>query len=1463
MASINLTKLKPGKTYVAKVRAVDEEGNYSQYSFGYSFTVPATNVDGTQLTATNNSVVTALAPNSSSATGGALIAGGLNANGAANAGALNLGNVWNGTASSIAKLTGTANTGAVVINSTGILGYQLSTASSGQANFFLDTASGNAYFRGTVYANSGQIGGFLINNSSLSASTLFNKLTSFDPSFEDQWEDYWTASANYFGRTDKGLELVNDETLNPIQAGLRYARFSVFGVGNSSNISASSMEMTMFKTASSKIAFSQSDLGISSGSNYTLSVYVQDLKSEIIEGSTITLLPALIYLKINKYNGPGTSSATLISSQVSSIFTTNTTTWTRASGSFTTASGEYYTFSIINAQGYTPGGSGYKLASSDIAVDAIQLEPGNTANSFGFDNYFAVNPADSTKPINLSSISNTGSTSNIFSVYTDGGTYANYFFSNKQSKIGNVYFGGTGLTNISIGDYYATHNMPDGNNVNVGIWSLGLLTSGSNNIALGYYAGTQLQYGSNNVFIGSYNLSSELSGSAGGLTPVNNSIFISDGAGNLRIKSDSSGLVTITGSASVTGTITAASFIGNGAGLTGITASTTGSITIGSTVIGLGETTASLSGLTSLAISANSTSTILDAYNTVTNNIGGGISLSTNATAQSGTNTATGGAISITTNGSNSGANTSATSGSINISTSVTGAGAVGSTGGNISIRTTGGGVSSPGSITLSSGNGFTISSTNVGTINNFNIGGITPGSGSFTAINITSGSLNSSSTAVTIFATPSSVNIGSANTSKFTNISPGDFSGVNTVNIAAGYVTNGTGIVNIATGFVSTASNIVNILTGTLSTGAQSINIGTGSGTSSKNFVFGNSASNSSASFNANVFVSGNIDIGANTIIAASFTGTVASATNSSSAGYSSSAGTSASLGGIVSSSYALQSYANSASLNAYNLAIANSFSASNTTTNSTGTAVTLYTLGLNTSGTSSALGGAINITTQATNVGSSVSASSGAINITTTAGTGSAYSTVGGNINIKTLSATGSVNTAGNIIITSSGGFTILSSSVGTIDNFNIGATTAGTGNFTSLAISGASVATQSYVSSSAYNNTSASVGYAASVGSVIVGGILNSSSTNFNLLSTPNTITAFSAASSLTIGFQNNGTSIMNIGNQGNTGTRTLNLFTTLGGSGGQNTINIGASGATLSSTPQVINIGNATGTYNTITIGGSTDTALTLNATASVTGKITAASFVGNGAGLTNIPTSALSASTITIGSTSTALGGTSTSLSGLNSISASTISLSSSITATSASVSGTVTAASFVGSGAGLTGLMGALVYSASFASASAISFNNVFSASYTNYKIVITFSSITSTSFSPIKFAFRAAGSDFLGASTYSNLYQGYSSFTSGYTASSFFSNSFVYGPTAANLATGQNLVLEAYGPATTTSRKEVVSQSYLIGNPGGTYTLSHTGYNTSASAFDGFSLLASSSSINYTGTIKIYGYSN
>jgi hypothetical protein len=169
MAAVLLNKLQPGKTYTVAVKAINSDGDMSPNSITYTFTTPRANLDGSQLVATNTTVVTAIANDSASVVGGALTAGSLDANGLTYAGKTNLATVWNSTSGGYttnASLTSTtASAGAVIINSTGILGYQFGSATNvGQANFFLNTLDGNAYFRGTIFAAAGQIGNWNINN---------------------------------------------------------------------------------------------------------------------------------------------------------------------------------------------------------------------------------------------------------------------------------------------------------------------------------------------------------------------------------------------------------------------------------------------------------------------------------------------------------------------------------------------------------------------------------------------------------------------------------------------------------------------------------------------------------------------------------------------------------------------------------------------------------------------------------------------------------------------------------------------------------------------------------------------------------------------------------------------------------------------------------------------------------------------------------------------------------------------------------------------------------------------------------------------------------------------------------------------------------------------------------------------------------------------------------------------------
>ena len=154
-----LENLKPGATYNVQVRSISG-GQASEWSNIYNFTTP------TQPIVSNNNYAVQIMVKSSSVVGGALIAGAFDSNSASSVGGLDLSSLWNGSAS----ISGSSGYGGVVVNSTGILGYKFDSAdisASTAGKFFLSTADGNAYFRGTIYGTSGNIGGWTIGSNSL------------------------------------------------------------------------------------------------------------------------------------------------------------------------------------------------------------------------------------------------------------------------------------------------------------------------------------------------------------------------------------------------------------------------------------------------------------------------------------------------------------------------------------------------------------------------------------------------------------------------------------------------------------------------------------------------------------------------------------------------------------------------------------------------------------------------------------------------------------------------------------------------------------------------------------------------------------------------------------------------------------------------------------------------------------------------------------------------------------------------------------------------------------------------------------------------------------------------------------------------------------------------------------------------------------------------------------------------
>jgi len=136
------------------------------------------------------------------------------------------------------------------------------------------------------------------------------------------------------------------------------------------------------------------------------------------------------------------------------------------------------------------------------------------------------------------------------------GYFALYY---NTSGTGNTAVGGRSLQantqgncNVGIGLKVLESNKTGCYNVAVGSYALSTNISGNSNIAIGYKSGINIK-GSNNVVLGGYTGSNDV-------TASNNNIFISDGAGTLRVfVTGSNGLATFFG----TGGVSASAFTGS------------------------------------------------------------------------------------------------------------------------------------------------------------------------------------------------------------------------------------------------------------------------------------------------------------------------------------------------------------------------------------------------------------------------------------------------------------------------------------------------------------------------------------------------------------------------------------------------------------------------------------------------------------------------------------------------------------------------------------------------------------------------------------------------------------------------------------------------------------------------------------------------------------------------------------
>ena len=157
-----------------------------------------------------------------------------------------------------------------------------------------------------------------------------------------------------------------------------------------------------------------------------------------------------------------------------------------------------------------------------------------------------------------------------------------------------------------------------------------------------------------------------------------------------------------------------------------------------------------------------------------------------------------------------------------------------------------------------------------------------------------------------------------------------------------------------------------------------------------------------------------------------------------------------------------------------------------------------------------------------------------------------------------------------------------------------------------------------------------------------------------------------------------------------------------------------------------------------------------------------------------------------------------------------------------------------------------------LLNTTSFSAVSSQSFNDVFSATYTNYKIVLNIN--TSSVLTNVFFRYRVSGAD-NSTGNYYYMFNGYSH-TGGavpFTAT---------GATQHNLGqkdggTAMNSELNIYNPFSSTVRSNI-SGSMTTGNTTVFYTGAWGGAFNSATSFTGFTLIGESGTL--TGTVSIYG---
>jgi hypothetical protein len=253
------------------------------------------------------------------------------------------------------------------------------------------------------------------------------------------------------------------------------------------------------------------------------------------------------------------------------------------------------------------------------------------------------------------------------------------------------------------------------------------------------------------------------------------------------------------------------------------------------------------------------------------------------------------------------------------------------------------------------------------------------------------------------------------------------------------------------------------------------------------------------------------------------------------------------------------------------------------------------------------------------------------------------------------------------------------------------------------------------------------------------------------------------------------------------------------------------------------------------YSTISASSTTSSSAVISSSAKSSSSATVSSSA------LYLPVSGLSASTITIGSTSIGVGNTSASLSGLSSISASSASISGKINAAS------VSATQVVGGGMDL-------IYSSTFSSTSGSIFDDIFSSSYNNYKVIINF---TGTLSGNLSIRLRSNGT----AETTLYTGVGWSGLTTAGTAVTTTSaSSWSLNASTSFSSTPTTLRMEFFNPFLSVSTH--FSNQMWLTNPGVQGAMYFEGANTNSASYIGFTLINSASTLT-AGSIRVYGYHN